>query len=290
MTLSKQTKKYILFVPFTCAIWVYGQKKSVEKHCYPSGQVEWEMRFDSSCNCVDLTQYYESGNVLGKNRRCRISAITSRMEGAEISYYENGIVQTFAFWKDGVPEGRLYVNYPNGQTDWEKFCTNKFKTGIWKRYNKTGTLKEEEIFVDKTTLWGSNDDYATKKEYFNGKLAYTVDLVKGVETDLVIVDTVLYGRLNAEEQPLGKAIFLRECAQCHGANVDIAGPKLAGIAKRRNNEWLVKMVTNGDTLIAEGNKDAIALYEKYGQIKHPNFERLDKEQIFAVINYIKSFK
>ena len=46
----------------------------------------------------------------------------------------------------------------------------------------------------------------------------------------------------------GKAIFLMNCAGCHGLNAEgKVGPSLGGISKRKNRERLIHQVISGET-------------------------------------------
>src|SRR5690606_27201068 len=113
----------------------------------------------------------------------------------------------YYFWKDGAPSGRIYANYADGKLAYEKYFSNKFKTGTWKVYNEDGTLKKETIYEENTTAWDSNDDYATEQHYYNNKLAYTLKLVAGRKTKLTVINKDSYEKLMALEPPLGRKLY-----------------------------------------------------------------------------------
>lgn len=271
-------------------ISTFGQTDKDSKTYYKSGKLQMEKKFDKDHNCDKVTEYFESGKVRSTKTYLRNGFVNTRLEGKDILYFEDGTIQMYYFWKDGAPSGRIYCNFADGKLAYEKFFTNKFKSGTWKFYNQDGTLKEELIFADGKTPWNSNDDYASDKFYLNNKLAYTVDLVAGKKTNLTVVDKDSYDKLIATEPPRGQKIFMQNCAACHSTNVEIVGPKMKGVTDNRTNEWLTKMITDGDALKKSGDKEAVALYNKWNNIQHPNFERLSAEEVSAIIDYLKTLK
>lgn len=247
-----------------------------------------ESKFDKSCDCNRVTEYFESGKIRSKKTYLHNGSLITQLEGDDILYFENGMIQTYYFWKEGALNGRIYSNFIDGKLAYEKFFDNKFKKGTWKFYNQDGTIKEEVIYIDNKTKWDSNDDNATKKLYFNNKLAYTIELVEGKKSNLRIIDQESYDKLLASESPLGQKLFMQNCAMCHSSNVEIVGPMMNGVTNRRSNDWLTKMIKNGDSLMKSGDKDAVELYKKWDNIEHPNFERLSQEEVKSVIEFLKT--
>lgn len=267
-----------------------GQSGKDYQIYYQSGKLQMESKFDKGCNCDKVVEYFESGKIRSTKTYLHNGFGNKHLDGEDILYFESGKIQIYSFWKEGALNGRVYCNFPNGKLAYEKFFANKFKTGVWKFYNQEGTLKEEQIFVDNKTPWDSNNDYATDNFYFNNKLAYTVKLVAGKKTNLTVIDKDSYEKLVASEPPTGQKLFMRECASCHNANMDVVGPKMKGVTDNRTNEWLTRMITNGDDLVKSGDKDAVSLYNQYSNMPHPNFERLSNEEVAAIIDYLKTLK
>jgi antitoxin component YwqK of YwqJK toxin-antitoxin module/cytochrome c551/c552 len=285
-------KTNLTLILLTICFSAFGQTQKDKKLYYKTGELELISRFDSTCNCDKTTEYFKSGKIRSTKiyRHFGLMNLETQIDGEDILYFENGSIQIYYFWKDGTPSGRIYSNYPNGKLGYEKFYDNKFKTGTWKTYNEDGTLSKEIVFADNKTPWDSNDDYATEKLYFNNRLAYTVELIAGKKTNLTVIDKDSYDKLIASEPPLGQKLFRQNCAACHSANVDIVGPKLKGVTDIRTNDWLIKMITNTDALVKSGDKDAIALFKKWNNIAHPNFERLSNEEVTAIIDYMRTLK
>lgn len=283
-------KIFLIIVLLTISVSSFGQTNRELETYYKSGKLQMERKFDKSCNCGMITEYFESGKIRSTKRYLRSGLNNNQLDGEDILYFENGTIQIYYFWKDGSPTGRIYCNFSDGKLSYEKFFANKFKTGTWKFYNQDGTLKEEKFFTENKTSWDSNDDYANNKFYFNNKLAYTVELVAGKETNLTVVNQDIYNKLIGLETPIGQKMFMQECAACHTPDMDIVGPQMKGVTENRTNEWLIKMITNGDALIKSGDKDAVELYKKYNNMEHPNFERLGINEVNAIIDYLKTLK
>ncbi|GHA56961.1 c-type cytochrome [Pontibacter akesuensis] len=93
----------------------------------------------------------------------------------------------------------------------------------------------------------------------------------------------------AQDAVAGKAIFEGNCAACHSMDADVVGPALKDAHKRRGDEWLVKFIKNSQEMVQAGDKDAVALYEKFNKVPMPAFaSSLSDEDITNVIAYIKA--
>lgn len=99
------------------------------------------------------------------------------------------------------------------------------------------------------------------------------------------------GKPTAKQIANGK--FLYEdwgCTACHGIGSgygnqdDTKGPNLAGLYKRRSEEWVKKFTKNPAAMIEAGDKDAKEMEAKYGKVMK-TFKMSDAEwnDIFAFI-------
>jgi cytochrome c551/c552 len=77
----------------------------------------------------------------------------------------------------------------------------------------------------------------------------------------------------------GKAIFAARCASCHNVNKTLTGPALAGLSERRSIDWIVKFVQSSQALVKSGDKDAVAVFEKFNKIPMPDHTDLTVEYI-----------
>jgi len=86
----------------------------------------------------------------------------------------------------------------------------------------------------------------------------------------------------------GKLIFTSRCASCHNVNKVVLGPALAGVGQRHSMDWIIHFVHSSQTVIKGGDKDAIALFEKFNKIPMPDHADLSENNIKNVLVYIKS--
>ncbi len=86
----------------------------------------------------------------------------------------------------------------------------------------------------------------------------------------------------------GKSIFTARCAACHNVNKAMTGPALAGIEERRSIDWIVKFVVSSQALVKSGDKDAVAVFEKFNKIPMPDHADLTADHIKSIVEYIKS--
>jgi len=106
---------------------------------------------------------------------------------------------------------------------------------------------------------------------------------------LVVFTIVLFMGPVAEGQAAqtGEQAFQSVCAACHSIGGGrVVGPDLAGVNDRRSQAWLEKFVKSSQSMIASGDPDAIAIYEKFNKISMPA-DLLSDEQIKEVLAYIK---
>jgi mono/diheme cytochrome c family protein len=85
----------------------------------------------------------------------------------------------------------------------------------------------------------------------------------------------------------GKRIFSMRCAACHNVNKTLTGPALAGVQERRSTEWIISFVHSSQTLVRNGDKDAVALFEKFNKIAMPDHRDLSADDIKNILEYIK---
>lgn len=86
----------------------------------------------------------------------------------------------------------------------------------------------------------------------------------------------------------GKSIFMTRCAACHNVNKNLTGPALNGIDKKRSAEWIFNFVRSSQTMVKNGDKDAIAIFEQFNKIPMPDHPDLTEENINNIIEFIKS--
>jgi cytochrome c551/c552 len=97
--------------------------------------------------------------------------------------------------------------------------------------------------------------------------------------------TLVYANPPADE---GKTIFNNRCAACHNVNKVLTGPALAGVDQRRSIEWIVKFVKSSQGLVKSGDKDAVALFQKFNRIPMPDHPDLTADHVKSIVEFIKS--
>ena len=106
-------------------------------------------------------------------------------------------------------------------------------------------------------------------------------------TTLIVVLASVAALATPPEQQ-GKTIFTARCASCHAVNKQLTGPALAGVDQRRTIDWIINFVHSSQTLVKAGDKDAVALFEKFNKIPMPDHPDLSAEDIKGIVSYIKA--
>lgn len=85
----------------------------------------------------------------------------------------------------------------------------------------------------------------------------------------------------------GEQLFRGNCGYCHTVGKGmLTGPDLLGATNRHTDKWLQKWIKSSSTMIQEGDKKAVALFEKYNQISMPDVNLSDNE-INSIISFLK---
>ena len=87
-------------------------------------------------------------------------------EGKRTVYYPNGKVRTEELYVKGNYQGPFKEYFDNGKLMQEGQYDNNVMTGIWKTYYETGELKEEVTFSD------NNENGPFKTYYKSGKVKW----------------------------------------------------------------------------------------------------------------------
>ena len=96
---------------------------------------------------------------------------------------------------------------------------------------------------------------------------------------------------SANAAPDGKALFSSNCASCHNPLKDATGPALQNIDKTfPSKDWGYNWIHNSSALIAAGDKDALAIFNKFNKTQMTAFPQLSKEDIDAILAYVDGYK
>ncbi|MDR1805103.1 MAG: c-type cytochrome [Flavobacteriales bacterium] len=90
----------------------------------------------------------------------------------------------------------------------------------------------------------------------------------------------------------GKELFKKNCTSCHSIDLEkkMIGPALSGITEKRSREWLHKWIVDNESLRKSGDREAIAIYKEYGNVKMNSFPQLSEQQIDDILYFIKKPK
>ena len=87
-------------------------------------------------------------------------------------------------------------------------------------------------------------------------------------------------------QDQGETLFNQTCVACHTIGEGkLIGPDLVNMHTRRDEAWLIRFIQESPTMVAEGDADAVALFEEYGQVPMPPHPFSD-DQVRAIIGYV----
>ena len=104
---------------------------------------------------------------------------------------------------------------------------------------------------------------------------------------LLLLISGIHVAVYADPLAIGKKIFTTRCAACHNVNKVILGPALAGIDQRRSMNWVVNFVQSSQTMVKSGDKDAVAVFEKFSKVVMPDHADLKEADIKEILAYIK---
>lgn len=101
----------------------------------------------------------------------------------------------------------------------------------------------------------------------------------------LIYFSFLFVQVNLSAQD-GEKLFKTSCTACHKLTSDrLVGPGLAGVTEKRSKEWLMSFIKNSQEMIANGDADAIAIFEEYNNVPMPAHPFTD-EELAAIVDYM----
>jgi len=92
---------------------------------------------------------------------------------------------------------------------------------------------------------------------------------------------------NTWAQDPGEQVFNTTCFACHTIGGGrLVGPDLLGVNERRPQAWLEAFIKSSQSMINDGDAEAIALFAEFNQMPMPDAVATD-EQIRQVLSYIE---
>lgn len=87
-------------------------------------------------------------------------------------------------------------------------------------------------------------------------------------------------------QKSGEMLFNSFCNACHSIGKGrLVGPDLADIHNRRSSEWLVNFIQSSQSMIHEGDPEAVAIFKEYNQTVMPDAP-YTTDEIKSILTYI----
>jgi cytochrome c551/c552 len=85
----------------------------------------------------------------------------------------------------------------------------------------------------------------------------------------------------------GKMLWTnRGCGSCHAIGKKLAGPDLAGVQRRRSQEWLKRWLKETDVMLAS-DSTAQALMAEWKNLRMPK-QNLSDQDVDAILAYMQS--
>src|SRR6476620_11860054 len=87
----------------------------------------------------------------------------------------------------------------------------------------------------------------------------------------------------------GETIFNQQCSGCHNFRQDEIGPQLSGITIQQSPHWIKSFINNPQEVINSGDKEAVALYNKY-KVAMPSFASLKDDELNGLVAFLNTHK
>lgn len=102
-----------------------------------------------------------------------------------------------------------------------------------------------------------------------------------------VLSLLFASHVSAQDAAAGEKIYKQYCTSCHKINGDLVGPALKDVHKRRTEPWLIQWIHNNQKLRAAGDKDALAIWQKFNKSEMPAFTNLSDGDIKSIIAYVQ---
>jgi mono/diheme cytochrome c family protein len=104
-------------------------------------------------------------------------------------------------------------------------------------------------------------------------------------TALIPVTSAFCAPISASAER-GKALFQERCAACHTVGKGPAvGPDLAGVTRKRDRAWLLRMITAPGTLLDSGDPVAQKLLQEFRRLRMPTLG-ISQQDADAILAYL----
>ncbi|MDB5120482.1 MAG: cytochrome c class [Sphingobacteriales bacterium] len=115
--------------------------------------------------------------------------------------------------------------------------------------------------------------------------------LRSVTKSLILFTTLTFTGVyvsHAQSAAEGATLFKQKCTSCHALDKKVVGPALKGVSDRHKEDWLVKWINNAPSMIASGDKEAVAIANEYKPMVMTAFPELTPDNVKGILAYIKA--
>ena len=92
--------------------------------------------------------------------------------------------------------------------------------------------------------------------------------------------------ISSYAQDDGATLFKTNCGVCHTvSNQKLVGPGLANVDKRRSEAWFLSFVKSSQTMIKNGDADAVAVFNQFNKMIMPD-QNFSDVQLKSILDFI----
>lgn len=246
-----------------------------------------QIYYDQSCSCM-VRAYYIDGN-----KRVMLTqysdTITWNKQGFEILFFESGDTASVTKYVNNNPHGYAYNKHDGGAITTEFFFNNgvcdSSKYYNYKQQLESKTYIYSEFYNHKSTFYYQPETQTLiYADHFHGNNK-PVDKQYSLE---IFNDSIYQNLQQKLANRTGKELFLSMCASCHNPYKDATGPKLQGVTNNRSEQWLKRWITNSSQMIADGDKEAVSLFNQWHKTAMPSYPNLSEQQMQRLLDYLKT--
>jgi len=249
------------------------------------GEYRTEEYYSAVCNCLVRATYFPTGKIFSYQE---LDSATWEPAGADILFFENGDTASYGYYKNGMQQGLYYNKYKNGKI---RIVTDYHNGRIQESrfYSEEGKLLE----ATKGHKWDRTGNLSMYEiDYYNDGevLTYTEQFENRKKATVKVHNQKLYNdMMYAKENRTGEQLFKDNCTSCHDPLTDATGPNLRGVTLRHSETWLRKWISGPSVLLANGDKEAWEVYNKWNRTAMTAF-LLKKKDMDKLIDYLKTLK
>jgi cytochrome c2 len=134
------------------------------------------------------------------------------------------------------------------------------------------------------------DEYITLYYLRSHDTIFWENYIDGYRKDRIIYDRNIFDSIMSLTQAPGAKIFFGNCTSCHSLYKEATGPSLKNVLNRHSERWVRKWIRNSPKMIADGDREAIEVYEKWNKTSMVCFPNFTEKEMGDLITYLRSIK